>query len=95
MHTLILADGPTRYLGGSIETFALPMGAFIVIAWILFFMYRRPHSVARLKYLTPATQVSTATREPGTPGLVHFAAAKPAEAAKTAESGDEATEETE
>jgi hypothetical protein len=95
VHTLILADGPTRYFGGSVETFALPMGAFIVIGLVLFFIYRRPHSVARLKYLTPATQVSTATREPGTPGLVRFAAAKTAKTTETAESGGEATEETE
>jgi hypothetical protein len=26
---LVLADGPARYLGGSIETFALRYGAFI------------------------------------------------------------------
>ena len=31
MRELILAQGPARYLGGSIETFALPVGAFIAM----------------------------------------------------------------
>jgi hypothetical protein len=66
---LILADGPARYLGGSIETFALPMAAFIVIATALYFIFRRPHHVPRMKYLVPATQTSVGTREPGTVGL--------------------------
>jgi hypothetical protein len=66
---LILADGPARYLGGSIETFALPMAAFILIATGLYFIFRRPHSVPRMKYLEPATQTSVGTREPGTVGL--------------------------
>jgi len=70
VHVLTIADGPTRYLGGSIMTFALPYGAFIAIAGVLYYVYRRPHSVPRLRYLTPATQTSVATREPGTPGLV-------------------------
>ena len=74
MH-LILADGPAQYFGGTIETFALPMGTFIVIAGLLYYIYRRPHSVARLKYQSPATQTSVATREPGKPGLTHFARA--------------------
>jgi hypothetical protein len=72
---LILAAGPLRYLGGSIETFALPYGAFIVIAWVLFYIYRRPHDVPRLKYLRPAHQVSLGTREPGTEGIVYIASA--------------------
>ena len=33
--TELIASGPLRYLGGSIETFALPMGTFIVIALIV------------------------------------------------------------
>jgi hypothetical protein len=72
---LVIASGPLRYLGGSIETFALPMGAFIVAAWVLFAIYRRPHSVPRLKYLRPAYQVALGTREPGTEGLVYVAPA--------------------
>jgi len=68
---LVIASGPLRYLGGSIETFALPMGAFIVAVWVLFAIYRRPHSVPRLKYLRPAHQVAIGTREPGTEGLVY------------------------
>ncbi len=73
--TELIASGPLRYLGGSIETFALPMGAFIVIAWVLFYIYRRPHAVPRLKYLRPAHQTALGTREPGTGGLVHLASA--------------------
>jgi len=73
---LVLASGPLRYLGGSIETFALPYGAFIVIAWVLFYLYRRPHSVPRLKYLRPAHQTALGTREPGTTGLIAVAKAE-------------------
>jgi hypothetical protein len=60
-----LADGPAMYLGGSIMTFALPYGAFIVIAGVLFYLYRRPHSNPRLKYMSPETIASVGTREPG------------------------------
>jgi hypothetical protein len=81
---LILASGPLRYLGGSIESFALPYGAFIVIAWVLFYIYRRPHNVPRLKYLRPAHQIALATREPGTEGLITVASAAAPAAAQTA-----------
>lgn len=74
MRELILSSGPARYLGGSIETFALPMGAFIVIALVLFYLYRRPHSVPRLRYLRPAHQTALGTREPGTEGPVVYVA---------------------
>jgi hypothetical protein len=60
-----LADGPAYYLGGSIMTFALPYGAFIVIATVLFFLYRRPHSGPKLKYLSSGPITSVLTREPG------------------------------
>jgi hypothetical protein len=72
---LVLSSGPLRYLGGSIETFALPMGAVIVIAWVLFYIYRRPHNVPRLRYLRPAHQTALGTREPGTAGLITVASA--------------------
>jgi hypothetical protein len=78
--TELIASGPLRYLGGSIETFALPMGTFIVIAWVLFYIYRRPHDVPRLKYLRPAHQVSLGTREPGTEGIVYIGSATAASA---------------
>jgi hypothetical protein len=77
---LVLADGPTRYLGGSIETFALPYGAFIVIATVLYFIFKRPHSVPRMRYLTPAHQVAAGTREPGTAGMIRLRAPMPASA---------------
>ncbi len=76
MRELILSAGPARYLGGSIETFALPYGAFIVIALVLYYILRRPHSVPRMKYLTPAHQTSVGTREPGTVGVITFREAR-------------------
>ena len=53
------------YLGASIMTFALPYGAFIVIAGALYFLYRRPHSGPRLKYFASGPVTSVLTREPG------------------------------
>jgi hypothetical protein len=90
--TELIASGPLRYLGGSIETFALPMGTFIVIALILFYIYRRPHDVPRLKYLRPAHQVALGTREPGSEGLVYIASATAASATATPEAEAEAEE---
>jgi hypothetical protein len=78
---LHLADGPAMYLGASIMTFALPYGAFIVIATLLFYLYRRPHRGPRLKYLSSGTVSSVLTREPGP---------IPAPAAGTADSADKA-----
>ena len=72
------------YFGGSIMTFALPMAAFIVIAGLLFYAYRRPHHNPQLKYLTPETVTSVGTREPGpvpAPAPKAAAAAAPATAA--------------
>ena len=60
-----LADGPAMYFGGTIMTFALPLGAFIVIAIALFYLFRSAHSGPRLKYLTTAPFASVGTREPG------------------------------
>jgi hypothetical protein len=77
---LVLAGGPTRYLGGSIETFALPYGAFIVIATALYFIFKRPHSVPRMRYLTPAHQIAAGTREPGTAGMIRLRGPVPASA---------------
>jgi len=77
----LIADGPARYFGGSIESFALPMAAFIVIAVVLYFIFRRPHHVPRMKYLEPATQTSVSTREPGTAGLAVVRGPVPAPAA--------------
>jgi hypothetical protein len=53
------------YLGGSIMTFALPYGAFIVITTVLFFLFRAKHHGPRLKYMTPEVVTSVETREPG------------------------------
>jgi len=88
--TELIASGPLRYLGGSIETFSLPMGTFIVIALVLFYIYRRPHDVPRLKYLRPAHQVALGTREPGTEGIVYIASATAASATAAPEAEAEA-----
>lgn len=46
MHGLILADlGRDWTLAGSIETFAIPVGLFVVVAAILYFLFTRPHVV--------------------------------------------------
>jgi hypothetical protein len=60
-----LADGPAMYFGSTIMTFALPLGAFIVIAIVLFYLFRSRHSGPRLKYLAGASFASVGTREPG------------------------------
>jgi len=60
-----LADGTAMYFGGSIMTFALPYGAFIVIAVALYFLFRAKHSGPKLKYGTTAPIASFTTREPG------------------------------
>jgi hypothetical protein len=77
---LILSSGPDRYFGGTIETFALPYGAIIVIAIVLFYIFRHPHSVPRLKYLRPAHQTALGTREPGTTGVITLGGRVPASA---------------
>ena len=60
-----LADGPAMYFGGTIMTFALPMGAFILASVVLFYLFRAQHHEPRLKYLTGAAFSSFGTREPG------------------------------
>ena len=80
-----LADGPAMYFGGTIMTFALPLGAFIVIATALFYVFRFAHNGPRLKYPTSAPFASLGTREPGqtpAPAAVVAAAAAPAAVAE-------------
>ena len=81
----LIADGPTRYLGGSIMTFALPYGAFIIIALGLFYFFKRPHSVPRMMYLRPAHQTSVGTREPGGTAVISVRGPIPAGAATSAQ----------
>ncbi len=70
------------YLGGSIMSFALPMAAFIVIAGVLFYAYRRPHHNPRPKYMAPEVVTSVGTWEPGpVPAPAPKAAADAASAA--------------
>ncbi len=60
-----LADGPAMYFGATIMTFALPLGAFIVISTALYYLFRSAHSGPRLKYPTTGPFASVGTREPG------------------------------
>jgi hypothetical protein len=53
------------YFGGTIMTFALPCGAFIAAAVVLYYLFRNRHSGVRLKYLATAPFNSIGTREPG------------------------------
>jgi len=62
---LHLADGPAMYFGGTIMTFALPLGAFIVISIVLYYLFRSAHSGPKLKYLVTAPFAAVGTREPG------------------------------
>lgn len=65
MSVTSVAEGPAMFLGSSIMSFALPMGAFIVIATVLFLLFRARHALPRLKYLPAGTATSVMTREPG------------------------------
>jgi hypothetical protein len=52
---LILANfGNDWSLAGSIMTFAIPVGLFVVVATILYFLYTRPHTVPGHRDLAPA-----------------------------------------
>jgi hypothetical protein len=53
------------YFGGTIMTFALPLGAFIVITVALFFLFTAQHSGPKLKYWVNAPFTAVGTREPG------------------------------
>jgi hypothetical protein len=53
------------YFSGTIMTFALPMGAFIVASVVLFYLFRAQHSGPGLRYLTGGGFSSFGTREPG------------------------------
>ena len=81
-----LADGPAMYFGGTIMTFALPLGAFILISIVLFYLFRSAHSGPKLKYLHTASFSSVGTREPGP------APASAVVAAETAAPGETAAE---
>jgi hypothetical protein len=75
-------------------TFALPYAAFIVIATVLFFLYRRPHYGPKLKYLTPGPVTSVLTREPGPiPASVAGTAQAPAATAPAAAAGPDTADE--
>lgn len=73
-----LADGPAMYFGGTIMTFALPMGAFIAASVALYYLFRARHSGARLRYLATAPFTSLGTREPGPVPAPPVTASEPA-----------------
>jgi hypothetical protein len=52
------------YFGGTIMSFALPLGAFIAIGIALFFLFTAKHSGPKLRYLATASLASVGTREP-------------------------------
>jgi len=68
------------FFGGSIMTFALPYGAFIVIATALYFLFRAKHHVPKLNYMPTEEVASVETFEPG-PVPAPKATAAPATAA--------------
>jgi len=86
-----LADGPAMYLGGSIMTFALPLGAFIAAALALYLLFIARHSGPRLKYLGSPQVSSIITREPG-PALAPPPARAPAPPPPPAAEAPEAPE---
>jgi len=86
---LHLADGPAMYFGGTIMTFALPMGAFIAAAVVLFYLFRAQHREPRLKYLTGTAFSSFGTREPGPVPAPPVAAAEEAPKETVAEEAPE------
>ena len=79
-----LADGPAMYFGGTIMTFALPMGAFVAASVALYCLFRIRHSGARLRYLATAPFNSLGTREPGPVPAPPVAAVEPAAEPATA-----------
>ena len=87
---LHLADGPAMYFGGTILTFALPMGAFILASVALFYLFRAHHSGPKLRYPAGAGFSSFGTREPGPVPAPPVAAAAP----ETAAEQDATTQET-
>lgn len=55
MHGLFLASmGSDWTLAASIMTFAIPVGLFVIVATILYFLYTRPHAVPGHRDLVPA-----------------------------------------
>jgi hypothetical protein len=55
VHGYFLADlGNDWSLAGSIMTFAIPVGLFVIVATVLYFLYTRPHTVPGHRDLVPA-----------------------------------------
>ncbi len=90
MHGLILADlGNDWSLSGSIETFAIPVGLFIIVAAILFYLLTRPHTVPGHRDLAPAAAgaAQAAAATPAAGGSAEKTDGGPGAATETAEDG--------
>jgi hypothetical protein len=69
VHGLIPAEAAGGWsLGGSIMTFAIPVGLFLVVATALFFLYRRPPVAPGHRDLPPAWLAAPQGGEGGKPG---------------------------
>jgi hypothetical protein len=95
---MMLADmGSDWSLAGSIMTFAIPVGLFVVVAAILYFLYTRPHVTPGHRDLAPAGAgagaVAAASAAPAPPAPAAPAATTPA--ADEAPAAEDATEDTE
>jgi hypothetical protein len=99
VHHLILAQQPSGdwSLAGSIMTFAIPVGLFVIVATILYFQYTRPHVTPGHRPLVPAAAGAGAGAGGGTVAAAPAApaAAGPTQAAGEAPAADDTAEGTE
>jgi len=104
VHEFILAQHPSGdwSLAGSIMTFAIPVGLFVIVATILYFQYTRPHVTPGHRELAPAAAgagavTSSAGPVPSSAGPAPAAPAATGAtaAAEAAPAADDATEDTE
>jgi hypothetical protein len=54
-------------LAASIMTFAIPVGLFVIVATILYFLYTRPHAVPGHRELVPAGAAAKPAAKPAAP----------------------------
>ncbi len=98
MHGLAMTLGSDWSLAGSIMTFAIPVGLFVIIAAILYFLYTRPHVTPGHRDLAPAGAGSVAAASAAPPPVAPAAPAASGTAgtpAGEAPAADDTTEGTE
>jgi hypothetical protein len=97
VHEFILAQHPSGdwSLAGSIMTFAIPVGLFVIVATILYFQYTRPHVTPGHRELVPAAAGAGAVTSSAGPAPAAPAATGATAAAEAAPAADDATEDTE